>query len=110
MVSEPTEEFLAYQHQKMYEFYGNYLEYILTYLFDDCSIEGLIKNHLINWGIKKDTLQPLKNFLTHLENFYKKHEESDDFTLLRDNYWNEFSKEAQECVKLLEQDLANMED
>ncbi|MCP3660256.1 MAG: hypothetical protein GY830_08105 [Bacteroidetes bacterium] len=105
MIADPIKGFLRYQNGKMYEFYTNFLEFVLTDLFDDCQIESLIIGDLPKWGIKKDTLHLLKDFLKDMEDFSEKHDKSDDYTLLRDNYWDNFVEKAKKCVELFERDL-----
>ena len=106
----PWDGFKNYMHSKMYNYYSNFLEYIFTFLLDDYCLEEHIKDGtFIEWGMQEDTVETLVKFSKHLKIFYARHQESDDYTLLRDNYWDAFSKEAKECVKLLEQDLENVE-
>ncbi|MEM7174274.1 MAG: hypothetical protein AAF380_03415 [Bacteroidota bacterium] len=108
MIAEPMKGFLTYQHNKMYEYYINFLEFVSVDLFDDCSIEDLMKKELPEWGIQAKTLQLLSAFLQDMEAFSDKHDKSDDFTLLRDDYWDTFVIKAQQCVKLLERDLKQL--
>lgn len=109
-IANPSDSYTRYQDQTMYNYYRNFLAMVATTIEDKCFKNQIENGTFKKWGLSQETIKLLSNLDAHLDTFYAKHEGSDDFILLRDNYWDILVPEAKQCVEALEKDIAKMED
>ena len=109
-IANANNGYTRYQSQTMYNYYQNFLEMVAIAIEDKCFKEQIADGTFKKWGLSKETMDLLSKFDDHLDVFYSKHEDSDDFMLLRDNYWDILVPEAKKCVEALEKDIAMMKD
>lgn len=102
-LANPIEGFSKYQFNQLYSNYDDFLDYAVTYLYDEADLSGFIDGHLGTFGVDKMTTDKLQVFDIYLSKFYESTRGLSDFELIRHQEWDKLVVLAKDCSISLSQ-------
>lgn len=103
-LSNPINGLARYMHNRLCDYYANFLDYIGVSLYDNVDWINFLDHYARKYNFYYLTIENLRGLNTLLEPFYEQCFELSDFEVIRRPEWDAMIPIAKECVRLLEKE------
>lgn len=97
-LANPAKGFIDYEFSRLYTMYRNFLQSIITYLYDDMELDIFLDKCSKEYIISEVTLTKLRQIDKLLNQFFEEAKELTDFELIRREEWDTIIPLAQSCL------------